>query len=71
MTRDKDTRLVTVPIEHLSFVSQTVAEFGLAGAPKRLGGLSRSAILQVLAMGCAMPGSLAILREAYAQRATC
>jgi len=68
MTRDKDPRLVDVPIAHLSFVSQAVAEFGLAGAPKKLGGLSRTAILQVLAMGRAMPGSLAILREAYSQR---
>jgi hypothetical protein len=68
MTRDKDPRLVEVPLQHLSFVSQTVAEFGLAGATKKLR-LSRTAILQVLAMGKAMPGSLALLREAYAQRA--
>ena len=65
MTKDKDPRLVEVPLQHLSFVSQTVAEFGLAGATKKLR-LSRTAILQVLAMGCAMPGSLAILREAFA-----
>ena len=69
MTRDKDPRLVTVPIEHLSFVSQTVAALGLAGATQRLK-LSRTAILQVLAMGSAMPGSLAILREAYAAQRT-
>jgi hypothetical protein len=63
--REKDPRLADVPIDHLSFVSKTVAEFGLAGATQKLK-LSRTAILQVLAMGCAMPGSLAILREAFA-----
>jgi len=68
MTKDQDSRLCAVPIEHLSYVSQTVTALGLAPACKKLG-LSRSAVLQILAFGSGMPGSLALLREAYAQRA--
>lgn len=62
-----DPRLVSVPPEHRDFASSIVRELGPRGAAKHVG-IGRTALLGIIGLGECMPGTAALLREAFARK---
>lgn len=62
-----DRRCVDVPPELIAQVHVTLREHGPRRAAARLG-ISRSAVLSIIGTGRAMPGTVALLRQALTTR---
>jgi hypothetical protein len=63
-----DPRLVKVPEEHREYAATLLRELGPRAAAKHLG-LGRGALLGILATGECMPGTAALMREAFGRKA--
>ena len=57
-----DPRLVRVPPDHLAKAVTLLHEIGVKPAARRLG-VSKNALLSIVARGTCMPGTAALLRE--------
>ena len=62
-------RVIRVPVEFCAVVVELQERLGPSQAAKELG-LGRAALLGIAATGKALPGTVALLREALARRGT-
>jgi hypothetical protein len=62
-------RVIRVPVEFCAVVAELQERVGPRQAAQELG-LGRAALLGVVATGKALPGTIALLREALARRGT-
>jgi hypothetical protein len=65
VTRDK--RLVEIPTEHREYAQVVIERIGIIRACELIG-VSRVALLGVIARGEGMPGTAAIFERAYSRR---
>ncbi|HEY4158682.1 MAG TPA: hypothetical protein VGM29_11320 [Polyangiaceae bacterium] len=65
--RRRTRNVVPVPVEQVATVAELYQQLGPRGAAAKLG-IGRGALLGVIASGQAMPGTLALLREALERR---
>lgn len=63
-----DPRTIEVPEELLARARAALAEFGPRRGAARMG-ISRNALISVVATGCAMAGTVSLMKQANSERA--